>query len=564
MEKTVRIILSVLLAAAICLPLAACAGKNRQPDKTALPDVTSAPATRPAPEPTATPRNELTASEAEILQLYGDALIKDAALADTKIESENTLDYVISVLGSEEKHSNKQKTTQIIQGRTSASPLFKYTVDTNGAKANDAVWVDDTALENADYVGIDYYVYYKRPGETKYTIYDRETEEGAPLAQTVFVDGIANFITHESFFVGATMRDGENGARIIELKASGDAANAVLCAQFGPFFDQIGATEDDLYFQDLHGTITIDRDGYIVDAEFYYDFEVNANIMGYSATYKFVSGNKFRLVAPGTEHVVNVPENVYYPPGFVGRELDEELYDFYKTALEKTATLDDIHYNLIKTEERRYDLDYYKIDSDSRLEWNLFVHDRNGGEMALYLSGTETDGTGERYFEYYADNDFCYVPYASGDKFAATERNSEFAAALDGYLEPEHDFGTLYPGDVFRGAKFKQYDWNDAGRYWITAYPRRDAVGYIFGDLIDGIIAELTEEYEAEDLTYTVSNVSLTYSINLDGYLSSTSRHIMLAFTWEHNGLTMTLDVDYAVYAESIDIGAPVEVTLPE
>ena len=573
MAKTVRTLSAICLAGLICLSLASCDNnRNRKSPGSAaalsgnaLSSMKPKSSPKTTPAPTIVPIRDLNADEEQLYLAYERAFDRNASLSDIRIDAVNYMELNVIVLTQEQNTCSEEKITQIIQGRKSSEPVIEYTVNSSESSKKDLLWTNDSKITSADYFVNKDYVYHKSEDEEKYTIVDRETEEGMQLSQIPVIDNSLLILTPKASFIGAESHDGGSGSTVIVLDISGDEAISILFGQES-VISGLGVSGNDIDYLTMHEEYTVSSEGYIVNCKVSAEVEMHTKISGYSAAISLILDSNYDIVDPGAGHSVVIPDNIYYPPNFVGKEIDEELYAFYLAAQAKTAELNNVHFKIIEGETRRYDLNYAKKTVKNMIAAELFVSGRNGDELNLHLYGEQSSDDEKHGFDYYADSEFVYSYDESADNYTVLKRGETDSYLLEHCLTLDDDLKTVYPGDVFRGAELLPINSSTTrGITGIRAYPRSDVAHLLFDDdYINGIISDLTETYDAENITYVIEDISLMYNVDADGCFSEGGSSIRMTFTWDSYDLAMSLEVYYNVHANVIETGEQVKVVMPD
>ena len=573
MKKASKSILSLILILTICLSLVSCVDRDNDPEGTEKPEITEstktgAPATKqPAAtiEPTAVPRTELNAEEEQIFGIYEAAYEKNASLPDIKTDVKMTMSTNVSISDRTSSQSSKNYSIQTIHDRRSGSPVINYTVDSSLSRDEDALWTDNKWGASADYYVNNDYVYQRKSGDKDYTIIDRETEEGSELTPDLIYDISTFLLSPETSFVDASMYDGKEGSKVIALKHYNVGASIIIDGQFAALAAQIGAAGNDFIYRQTFEKYTVDQNGYL--SEYTADFEcgIDLSFTGYAGECELKGHLEITIVDPGTVFDLKIPDNIYYPPGFVGKETDEELYALYLAAQEKTADLKDVHYILLERADLRYDLGYEKKNVEERTDAEVRIRDRGSDGVAIHMTGATEKDAGSYDFDFYADSDFYYIADGNSGEYAVKSIDAYADSEYSHYLSLDGVFTAIYPREVFRGATIQES--NDESRNWhkrIEAVPRDDVIDIVFGAYISEVTESLEEQFDAKEITYRIDQRSLSYTVDPEGFFASGGGNIILYFEWYSNNLTMSLVADYAVYVKIVEPGVQVEVVLPE
>jgi hypothetical protein len=574
MKKTLIKLLSALLALSICLPLASCVDRTPPPDIPKLtedPDSseTGAPASAepvatPAPDPTAAPRQELNAEEAQIYGIYEAAYEKSARLSDVKTTVGMTADVTALINGRNMAEYSEENTTQTIHNRKSGSTLINCTVSESIANKKEYLWTNNSSTDNVDYYVDKDYVYYKRTDSKDYTIVDRDTEEGMKLMQAAIYDISTFLVTPESSFVDAEMRDGENGVKIISLYHDGRAASIAVDGQFALLAAGLGTEDNDFRYRRVREEYTIDGNGYLCGYAADLECLIDINYSTYAGHCEMTGRMEISIVEPGSVFDLKIPENIYYPPYFVSKEVDEELYALYLAAQKKTDELSDVHYVMYEIKDYEYDLGYKKLTQEERVDAELFASDRNGEGRVIHMSGEYKNGADTAAFDFYMDANYYYAENEPGGGFDRKEITEAFYSEYGRYLDMDRDLTSIYPRDVFRGAVTYDSESGSSGtEKMINAVPRNDVVNLIYDVFISDIIASLEEQFDAKEITYSIGQNDLLYRVGEDGCIVSTGKFIEIRFAWYSNDLQMSLRATYSTFVENVDAGGQVEISIP-
>ena len=243
---------------------------------------------------------------------------------------------------------------------------------------------------------------------------------------------------------------------------------------------------------------------------------------------------------------------------------DEEIYETYKNAVDKTNALSELSFKNYSDIAMTVNFVGTSLDMRSVKDQAISVTGRGSGNLTFEShtnktveSNGKSSGAVE---EIFIDEHNIYFRTDTSSEYSVVSRLSADPAVLNEYLSDKNTGISELPPEIFAKATMIT---GANGKTYIIAHPSNSVADSVYNDVAEQMKTAL-EAMDAEILSLSTNSSEMSFVISPDGYLVSEEISVDMLMLIKYSGVTGAAEINGKTKMNVTDPGEKVVITLPE